>query len=216
VTRDGDKAAEEGTAAAKLRFVHPDEAQKAPTPDVDQVVALHQLARAQREAEANANKGLYVEAQSVLDGFSRDAQIRGHVGVSNVARGLRHRVSSKALFDSTGGYRKSMEQGLLRSAKVSSYEIGARQALDSLPLGARGTQGNSAQAAYTSAFTDGEPSGPVPLTFVTPPEPVDLSSADAAARLLVAPVVRKVASPVTITTSAGRPLEWVSPEPDKG
>jgi hypothetical protein len=212
MTQEGSKAAEEVTTAAKIRFVQPEEAQKSPTPDVDQVVALHQLAWVQHEAEANADRGLYVEAQGVLENFAREVQTRGHTNVAKVAQGLRTRVGSKAAFNSTEGYRKSMGQGLLRSAKVSSYEVSAQADLNSLPLGGNGTFGNSAQAAYTTAFTGAGAGGPVPLSFVAPPEPIDLGAVGLDSNVVIEPSLTPPPV-VEVTTSAGRPLMWVSTQP---
>lgn len=150
VTQDGTKAAEEVVAPARVRFVRPAEAQKVPTPEVDQIVALHQLALAQREAEARAAEGKYGEAQDVLKSFSMDAQSRGYVSVAGVASNLGKGMASPADYRSSQGYRKSMGQGLLRSSKGASYDNSA--VADLSAMGGR-TMGTTAQAAYSEMFT---------------------------------------------------------------
>lgn len=208
LTLEGERATEEAGAAARIRFVHPDEAQKTPTTEVDQIVALHQLAGAQREAEAHAARGHFAEAQGLLDGFSREARTRGHIGVASVAEGLGGRVRTKSLFASNQGYLKSMGLGLVRSAKVTSYEVSAQADLDSLSLGGGGTSGTSAQAAYSSLFT-GNPAVPSPVSFVTPPQPVAIGEAWGQAGGVA------TGTPVATTSAAPPPMLIIPTQPPK-
>jgi Ca-activated chloride channel homolog len=163
VTQDGTKTGVEVVVPARIRFVRPADAQKVPTPEVDKIVALHQLALAQREAEARAAEGKYAEAQEVLNSFSTEAQNRGYVNVAGVASNLGKGMTSPLVYRSSQGYRKSMGQGLLRSSKVASYDGAAR--VDLSTAGGGGTSGTTAQAAYSAMFTSSTPDQPL---FVAP------------------------------------------------
>lgn len=153
VSQDGTKAAEEATAPARIRFVKPSDAQKKPTPEVDKIVALHQLALAQKEAEARAAEGKFAEAQSVLSNFSAEAKTRGYIHVAGVASKMQQGLMSSNTYSTSQGYRKSVGSALLRSARVASYDVSAQADLDNLPLGGAGTSGTAAQAAYSELFT---------------------------------------------------------------
>jgi len=170
VTQDGTKTAEEVIAPARIRFVRPADAQKVATPEVDKVVALHQLALAQREAEARAGEGKYSEAQKVLQTFSLEAQSRGYANVAGVASNLSNGMAGAAVYRSSQGYRKSMGQGLLRSSKVASYDGSA--VVDLSAAGSGATSGTTAQAAYSAMFTSPTPAQPE--MSVTPPSPSPL------------------------------------------
>jgi Ca-activated chloride channel family protein len=175
ITQEGEKASEEATAAAKMRFVSPDEAQKAPTPTVDEIVSLHQLAVVQREAEADANRGDYRVAQSKLADFSRGLQLKGLVAEAHVASNMADFMGNAASYTGSRGYLKSMGQGILRSAGVASYDSVAQVELQNMKATCNGAFGNSAQAAYSTAFTSESTSeplvGPNPATNVVIPTP---------------------------------------------
>jgi hypothetical protein len=181
-TSGGERVAEESKAVARVRFVRPSDAQEKPTPEVDQIVALHQLALAQREAEAQAAQGNYREAQARLVAFSAGVGKRGHVQVASVSASLGAKMDGAAVFNASQGYRASLLRGNIRPAAVSSYEEAACLDLDQM-RGVEQFVGNSAQAAYTSIFTgDASGGGVTPPVVVIPKiqapvvEPLPLSS----------------------------------------
>lgn len=154
ITQAGDKSTEEATATARLRFVRPGEAQAEPTPEVDAVVSLHQLALQQRLADEQARKGNFKAAADSLEGMAESLRRRGHVGASNAAANMAVGMSTSKNYVTSQGYQVSMSRGILRSAGTSSMDSMAEQDLGNL----WGTisSGNSAQAAYSAAFAGGQ------------------------------------------------------------
>lgn len=156
----GDKTPEEASATGRIRFVRPEDAQKTPIPEVDRIVALHQLVIAQQEAEAEAAKGQFHQAQVRLDLFAQQANTRGYAGIGDMATSLGARVASPAQFFSmeSQSYRGTVGKGLLRGMSVSSFNQEAEQHLNVAyggggPGGAlMGTMTTSALDAYEAAF----------------------------------------------------------------
>jgi hypothetical protein len=70
-----------------VRFVAKEDAQPAPTPSVDQVVAIAQFVRAQIAAEEAARRGEYAQARQVMVLFQEAVSARGHER-SRVRRGI--------------------------------------------------------------------------------------------------------------------------------
>lgn len=153
LTQAGDREAEETSAPAKLRFVRPDDAQKEPTPEVDEVVSLHQLALTQRLADEEAKKGQYEVASARLKDMSALLKTRGRVGAAHVAANMAAGMASASSYTVSQGYQVSMQRGILRSAGTSSMDSMAEQELAGL-WGANQNLANSAQAAYSAAFRD--------------------------------------------------------------
>lgn len=171
-TSGGERVAEESKAVARVRFVRSSDAQEKPTLEVDQIVVLHQLAVAQREAEAQAAQGNYRAAQAHLGAFSAGVGKRGHVQVASVSASLGAKMEGAAVFNASQGYRTSLLRGNIRPAAVSSYEQAASVDLDQMRC-VEQSVGNSAQAAYTSLFTGDARGGVItPPVVVIPQAPV--------------------------------------------
>lgn len=159
ITQGGDKAPEEVTAAAKLRFVRPDEAQKEPTSEVDEVVSLHQLALQQRLADDEARKGNFGVAAESLEGMANSLRRRGRIAAANVASNMAVGMSTSKNYVTSQGYQVSMSRGILRGAGTSSMDSMAEQDLGNL-WGASNATANSAQVAYSAAFTGAQVAPP--------------------------------------------------------
>jgi hypothetical protein len=175
ITETGDKAAEEVSAAARLRFVRPGEAQAEPTPEVDEIVSLHQLALQQRLADEEARKGNFKAAAEGLEGMAEKLRNRGYVAASNAAANMAIGMSTSRNYVTSQGYQVSMSRGILRSAGTSSMDSRAEQDLGNLWRSPASVTGNSAQVAYSAAFTGAQDQGaflsPGPLPNLVVPVP---------------------------------------------
>jgi Ca-activated chloride channel family protein len=176
IMQTGDKAPEEATAAARLRFVRPDDAQREPTAEVDEVVSLHQLAQQQRLADEEARKGNYVAASAKLAEMAGELKTRGRIAAANVATNMARGMATPLSYRSSEGYRVSIERGIMRSSGTSSMDSMAEHDLGNL-WGAGSIVGNSAQAAYSAAFTGAQVAGcpdikPLEGRIIEQPEPL--------------------------------------------
>jgi Ca-activated chloride channel family protein len=93
---------------ATARFVAAADAQAAPKPSVDAVVAIAQLVRAQIEAEEAARQGRYDEARDVMVLFQSAVVGRGHTAIGAAAGKLANRVGTRDEYDRSTAYRSSM------------------------------------------------------------------------------------------------------------
>lgn len=130
-----------------VRFVPAAEAQAAPAPAVDAVVAVAQLVRAQIDAEEAAARGSYAEAYQVMTLFQSAVSTRGHPGVASAAGKLAERLSDEERFAASSSYRSSMRRGGSR-AVVTLYQREAQADLDALGLG----KTTGAQARMEASF----------------------------------------------------------------
>jgi Ca-activated chloride channel family protein len=116
---------------ASVRFVDGANAQAAPTPGVDEVVAVAQLVRKQIEAEEAARQGRYREARETMVLFQRQVIGRGHDAVGAAAGKLADRLGSADAYGASTAYRSSMRKGGSRSVS-SLYESDAEADLRSM------------------------------------------------------------------------------------
>ena len=194
VTREGGKETEEASTAAKIRFVRPGEAQGTPTPEVGAIVALHQLALAQHQAESQAAAGRYAAAGDVLRSFSLEAQSKGYGAVAGVATNLQAHMANPAAYRASQGYRKSVGRGLTHSSRLASYDSAAQADLSAVS----GRIGTNAQAVYGDLFKRSEASA----VDVAPPE---------------APLLTPIGQWYTVPAAVAPPAPVVLPvDPDEG
>lgn len=133
---------------AKAQFVKQGEEQTKPDADLDQIVGLAQMVRAQLDAEVFARTGDYMRATSVLDAFSTDVKTRGMVGLGDVATNLSRSVSSQHAYVAGASYRSSVTRGATRGYG-GTYSAAASADLES--LGVR--LSNTSQGAVADSFT---------------------------------------------------------------
>jgi Ca-activated chloride channel homolog len=119
---------------AEVRFVPAAEAQAAPTPSVDAIVAVAQLVRAQIEAEEAARRGHFEEARQVMNLFQGAVASRGHAKVAAAAGKVADRVSDASSFEGSSAYRSSLRKGGSREV-VTLYQQEAHDDLESMGLG---------------------------------------------------------------------------------
>jgi Ca-activated chloride channel family protein len=179
---DGGRIVREQLACkATVRFVAPAEAQPAPTPEVDAVVAVAQLVRAQIEAEEAARRGDYGQAGQVMVLFQHAVVARGHDAVGAAAGRIADGLRDEAAFGRTRAYRSSMRKGSTRGAS-SKLDDAAEADLRAMGRG----QGTAAQARMEDAF--GAAPGRPPRTASphapgTPGTPQALRAAPSSGRL---------------------------------
>jgi len=141
------------------RFVTADEAQLAPDPALDRVVAIAELVRVQIEAEEAARQGRYAQAQGVVTLFQSALVTRGHDAVAAAAGRVAGAVADAESFDRSKAYRSSLRKGNSRSV-ASTYERAAEADLRAM---GRGTA-TEAQRRMEQSFGGAEPSSPKPAT----------------------------------------------------
>ncbi len=110
---------------AKVRFVKAGEVQKSAHEDLDHIVGLAQLVRAQIEAEEKARKGDYHAAMAHMKTAARELNTRGRVGLSGLAGNIGDRLGSADLYASSSGYLTSLSRGATRGTGVASYDASA-------------------------------------------------------------------------------------------
>jgi Ca-activated chloride channel homolog len=147
---------------ATARFVAAAEAQTAPVPSLDAVVAIAQLVRAQIEAEEVARQGRYAEARDVMVLFQAAVVARGHDAVGAAAGKLADTVGTPDAYDRSRAYRSSMRKGSSRNVS-SLYQADAEEDLKSMGRAGKTAAQDRMEAAFEAKPTpekkDGAPRG---------------------------------------------------------
>lgn len=148
---------------AKVQFVKAGEEQVKPDQELDRIVGLAQMVRAQLEADELAKGGNYSSAAGVLDAFSVAASSRGLDGLGAVANNLSKGLASRSAYVGSASYRASVTRGATRGYG-GTYSADATMDLQSLGVALN----NSFQVATSDSFTvdntlnDGHHIGDVP------------------------------------------------------
>jgi hypothetical protein len=124
-----------------------DEAQATPDPDLDRIVGLAQVVRAQIEAETHAKEGRYDLAAGVMDGVSQNIGARGLGDLVIAAQSIGSKVSNHANYVSSTSYRAGFSRGATRGLGGT---YGSAVAADLGNLGV--ALSNSSQALVSSSF----------------------------------------------------------------
>jgi Ca-activated chloride channel homolog len=132
---------------ATARFVAAGDAQAAPAPALDAVVAVAQLVRAQIEAEEAAQRGDFAGAHRTMRLFQAALVERGHDDVAAAAGKIADRVGTRDAYDASAAYRSSMRKGSTRNVS-SLYQADAEEDLRSMGRGAK----TAAQERMEGAF----------------------------------------------------------------
>ncbi len=103
----GVKKSHELSIGANLEFVNAGEEDIKQNPEVDAVVAVIQMAQAQKKANDLAKAGNYNSASQIMTLMSEDFSSRGLVGASNVASKLSCKMKSQLDYATSSGYRSS-------------------------------------------------------------------------------------------------------------
>lgn len=219
LTEDGKRETKSIETKAKAQFVDEDEAQKAPHKELDEVIALAQVVRAQLEAEEQAKKGEFQAATRIMEGISKDVTGRGHVNTGRIATNVGGRVGSASLYAASGGYLRSMSYGGTRSMGLSGMDDEAGADL----MSANVSMSNSSMAFYTESFQEeAQPSVlfQPPMPVVSPPVGIPApwnvalgSPDDPAAHMILNPQGVSMGSIIS-TDSSHAALGWMA-NPDR-
>ena len=153
---DGKTVHHQEELKAKLRFVKEGEEQAKPTPEIDQVVGLAQVAAAQVEAEELAKKGDYRGAEGVMRAMSTNLGDRGHQKLSAFAGNLRQRVMDQTSYTSSQGYRSSSKSYAARGMGVSKMDGDLEREIKTSGLDDDFAMSNTSQCNVANSFQAGE------------------------------------------------------------
>ena len=134
---------------ARLRFVRDGEHQEKPSADLDRIIGLAQVVRAQLEAEVHAKRGDFGNAQNVMDTISEQVRTRGLVDLGKVASNIGGRVSSSVQYAGSLAYLTSVTRGATRGFS-GTYCAAAVKDLGSVGV----AFSNSSQSSVAASFAD--------------------------------------------------------------
>lgn len=136
---------------AKVQFVKAGEEQKEADKELDRIVGLAQIVRAQIEAEEHAKQGNFNEAASLMRGVSGTVGSRGLADLGVVAHNLADRLGSRTAYAQNSAYLASFTQGATRGLG-GTYD--AHAAADLKIAGV--VMSNSSQARVEASFNADE------------------------------------------------------------
>ncbi len=128
----GKRESHSEAARCKVQFVKSGDEDKKPKADLDAIVGLAQLVRAQLESEAQAKKGDYVKAASVMRAMSADFGDRGLAHLSAASDKIGSYVGNSMSYGSNHGYLRSFASGATRGLGVASYSASSAEDLSTL------------------------------------------------------------------------------------
>lgn len=163
--QDGKKVSKTLEVKAKVQFVKPDDAQKEPDKDVDAIVGLAQMIRAQIEAEELAKQGHYQQAVQVMTETSENLHGRGHIALRQVATNVGARLGSAQLYTANAGYLRSVQSGGTRGYTTSGMDAEAAADL----MDASVNLSNNTMDSMVQSFTTPEPLADPDLSVVVQP-----------------------------------------------
>jgi Ca-activated chloride channel family protein len=139
---------------AKSHFVKAGEESPVNT-ELDKIIALAQVVRAQIVAEEAAKKGDFKTAGLVMRTVAYQTRSRGAGGAAAavVAERMAERVSDQRVYLSSTGYLRSVQQGATRGMGGSQYD--AEAAADLVEYGC--VLSNASQEAFSTSFADNSP-----------------------------------------------------------
>lgn len=150
LTESGKRETKSVETKVKVQFVEPGEEQTTPTKEVDEIVAMAQLVRAQLEAEEKAKKGEFDAAARLMDVYTASAERRGHTHTGRVARSIRQRVQTNAAFSASEGYLRSMSYGGTRAMGLAGMDADAARDLEACNV----VLSNSSMTETARQFTE--------------------------------------------------------------
>lgn len=185
ITAEGRVVAETAEAKSRAQFVKAGEEAKQPRAELGPVVAMAQLARAQKEAEAQAKRGDFAGAAQTFHAVANEVKTSGNIQVAHTAMRLGDNYGDERRYAASARYRASMGTGLTRGMGAANYDAGAADDLSSLGV----VLSNSAMSHTGQLFaarpgTDATPQPVTNLGDITgsvQPAPLTLAEAIAAA-----------------------------------
>jgi Ca-activated chloride channel family protein len=151
ISPEGKKEKQTAETKAKAQFVKPGEENSKANPDLDRVVALAEVIRAQIAAEEKAKVGDWHGAAAVMQNAAHDVNLRGHAVLAAAASRTAGSVGSHVAYASDQGYLQSFRNAGTRAYGTS--EIAEEAAVFLSDAGV--SLSNSSQTATSNAFTGG-------------------------------------------------------------
>jgi Ca-activated chloride channel homolog len=152
ITEEGKVESKSESLKGKASFVKPGKEQTKPDQELDKVVALAELVKAQIEAEEHAKAGRYDAAYATMSLTSDSFARRGHAGHSGLAGKLGTRMRSRTAYSANQGYFKSAQNLGKRGMSTSSAHAEALDDYTNIGV----AMSNDAQAQVTESFTKDE------------------------------------------------------------
>lgn len=138
-------------AKAKTQFVKKGDEQAKPDEELDKIVGLAEVIRAQIEAEVEAKKGNFRAAQQRMNNVQASVGSRGHQHLQQLTSNISSRLDNSVNYNSGGSYLASVSRGGTRGFGVASYEVSAAADLGHVGV----VMSNSVQASTSTAFSGG-------------------------------------------------------------
>ena len=148
IAPDGKKERKTEEVKAKVQFVKAGEEDKKPIAELDKIVALAEIVRAQIEAEEKVKAGDYKGASAQMDSMAVNLGGRGHGLLRSAALQASGSVGSHGNYVASAGYLRSFREGGTRGMGAASYDAGAQAVL--ADAGVCFT--NSVQTSTSSSF----------------------------------------------------------------
>lgn len=165
LTEQGRKDTRTVEAKAKIRFGK--DATKSEAKDVHEVIALHQIIRAQLEAEEEAKKGNFEAAAARMGLVAQEVKTKGGLNhLAEAALQAQSRLGSQHKYLQGQGYLRSFARSGTRQYGSSALDAEAQAVLTSCNV----ATSNNAMSAYEDVFRSEDaaaPVAPVP-TSITP------------------------------------------------
>ena len=156
---DGKREHRQEEHKAKIRFVKAGEEQDKPTKEVDQIVGMAQVGKAQVEAEEHAKKGDFKNAVAVMSVVQSSLDARGHEKLHAFAGGVSRRLVSEQAYSSSQGYLSSAKSYGVRGMSVSKMDKDLEGEIVTSGLVSDFAMCNAAQSSTASAFEGAAPIG---------------------------------------------------------
>lgn len=140
------------TITVQIETVVRGEQQDKATKEVDDLVTLAQMVRAQADAAKLAEQGRFADAEATMTKFGVAAQIKGQVNFSATADKMRYFYRDRVTYDSNSGYLRSFQKLGTRAVGASAA---SSNALDEVKtLGIVDCLNNSAQDELLKSFKE--------------------------------------------------------------
>lgn len=155
LTEDGQRESRKAECKARVQFVRPGDVDKSPVREVDEIVDLHKMVRAQIEAEELAKKGQFQAASLHMNSFADATKTKGYVNVAAAAAAVSDRVGSSMSYSAGQGFLRSLARGTTRAYGVASMDNEALALLDANQVVASNTTMTSMEESFTADVEDG-------------------------------------------------------------
>ena len=187
----------------KAQFVETGEEQVDADKDLEEIIGMAQVVRAQLEAEVLAKRGDYNSAVQVMGAVSANLDNKSLGHLAGIAKSVQKKLTDAVTYSSSQGYLRSTARGGTRSYGLSGMDAEAQHDL----LQANVAFSNSSMDAMELAFqSHGPVVAPVPESVIQGPVPA----------VKIAPVIDSLTSgyiPPDMVIAIGDPQSLFEPIP---